>query len=259
MTVIVSADKNGHIVYNGLLTSEEKADADEFVRVLKKEIPQIEEELQELYGSGVLYKYNLGIILGGLLEKYRITPTDRRRFWNEIRDLATKDKRKRAEGKNSDTRSYYEQCYRLSQIDMKSVEKLKWRQWQALLDRTTVREDPRIFSWVGQLENGVGEIEWREFVKALTLYLGKISTDVFDDETVFGIYDSIMRMCRIWLKESADLFREHPELDTAKSKTALSKKYYERCFVLKKEARSRIITDDICRQSCRDISETISS
>lgn len=247
MTVIVSVDKNGQIVYNGLLTSEEKAGADEFVSILKEEIPRIEDELGKIYGSGVLYKYNLGLVLGELLEKYGIAPTDRRRFWDEIKGLATKETRKRAE--NSDNRCYYEQCYRLSRIDLKIVEKLKWRQWQAILDRNRIREDPRIFSWVGRLEGEIGEVEWREFAKALNLYTRKISTDVFDDETLFMIFDSILYMCRVWLRESADFFRDHPEYSTTKEKAALAKQYYEKCFALKREARSKVVTDDICRQA----------
>jgi len=62
--------------------------------------------------------------------------------------LATKEERKRNEGAHSVTRSFYQQCYILSQQDKKTVEKLTWRQWQDLLDRVGNREDERIFDWI---------------------------------------------------------------------------------------------------------------
>ena len=38
---IVSIDKDGHLAYEGLLSSKEKATIDEILDALKKEIPQI--------------------------------------------------------------------------------------------------------------------------------------------------------------------------------------------------------------------------
>lgn len=125
---IVRLDAEGHLLYEGLLSSQEIATIDEILQALKEEIPQIEADLEETYGKSVLYKYNLGKILGELLTKYDISFAERRKFWDEIKNFATKEDRKRNEGTNAETRSFYGQCYRLSQYDQEIVEKLSWRQ-----------------------------------------------------------------------------------------------------------------------------------
>ena len=124
---VVEIDKEGRIIYDGLLSSQEKATIDEILNALKTEIPQIETDLEEIYGKSVLYKYNLGKFLGELLDKYEISFSERRRFWDQIKHLATKENRKRDDGKNSATRSFFEQCYVLSKydIDIVKVEKLQ--------------------------------------------------------------------------------------------------------------------------------------
>lgn len=87
---IVALDAEGHLVYEGLLSSKEIATIDEILNTLKQEIPQIESDLEEAYGKSVLYKYNLGKVLGGLLSKYNISASERRKFWDEIKTFATK-------------------------------------------------------------------------------------------------------------------------------------------------------------------------
>ena len=134
---IVALDDEGHLVYGGLLSSKEIATIDEILNALKQEIPQIESDLEETYGKSVLYKYNLGKFLGSLLTKYNISASERRKFWDEIKTFATKENRIRNEGTNSETRSFYGQCNRLSQFDQEIVEKLSWRQWQDILDRVS--------------------------------------------------------------------------------------------------------------------------
>ena len=84
MNHVVSLDKEGHLVYNGLLTAKEIATIDEILYALKSEIPQIEADLKATYGKTVLYRYNLGKFLDQLLTKYDITVAERRRFWDEI-------------------------------------------------------------------------------------------------------------------------------------------------------------------------------
>ena len=55
---IVSIDKDGHLAYEGLLSSKEKATIDEILDALKKEIPQIESDLNDKYGTQ-LVEHNL--------------------------------------------------------------------------------------------------------------------------------------------------------------------------------------------------------
>lgn len=244
MGLIVNLDKDGHLVYDGFLSSKEKASVDEVLSSLQQEIPQIEKDLSELYGKSVLYKYNLGLFLGELLEKYSITSSERRRFWDEIKDLASSDTRKRQDGKDSAVRSFFEQCYVLSQIDKATVEKLSWRQWQDLLDRTSNREDVRIYDWIKRYPEKIKEKEWREFEKNLHAYLKDKDTSVFSDEKLFGIYDSLLAMGKYWLSAFDDFAKNNPKSNKVKTKAKRSKKYIDACLRLRRE-RKQPLNEDI--------------
>lgn len=255
MEHIVSLDSEGRLVYKGLLSSQEKATVDEILNALKSEIPQIEADLASEYGQSVWYKYNLGLFLGGLLEKYQITIAERRQFWDEIKTFATKEERKRNEGTKAVTRSFYQQCYILSCQDKEVVEKLTWRQWQDILDRVGNREDERIFVWIKNLSGKIREDDWREFEKALHLYLKGKDTSVFTDEELFSIYDSLLKMCKVWREKFKVFEIEHPKSLKIKSKGIWAKKYYARCFEIKKEQRLRIVTQEICEQAFAELLE----
>ena len=187
MNHVVSLDKDGHLVYKGLLTAKEIATIDEILNALKEEIPQIEADLEEAYGKTVLYRYHLGKFLGELLTKYGISIAERRRFWDEIKTFATQENRTRDEGIDSVTRSFYQQCYVLSQLELDVVQKLSARQWQDLLDRVGNREDERIFQWIKNKQEKIREDDWREFEKGLHLFLKNKDTSVFSDEELFSI------------------------------------------------------------------------
>ena len=237
MSHVVSLDKDGHLIYKGLLTAKEIATIDEILNALKEEIPQIESDLEETYGKTVLYRYYLGKFLGGLLTKYNISVAERRRFWDEIKTFATQETRIRDEGANSVTRSFYEQCYVLSQQDLDVVQKLSARQWQDLLDRVGNREDERIFQWIKNKSEKIREDDWREFEKGLHLYLKNKDTSVFTDEELFEVYDSIFEMSKYWRIAFKQFSKDFPKSDKIKSKARRSKKYQETCFKLKKERR----------------------
>lgn len=250
---VVSLDGDGHLVYKGLLTAREIATIDDILDALKTEIPQAETDLEEAYGQTVWYKYYLGQFLGSLLEKYEITIAERRRFWDEIKTFATTEDRKRSEGTNSITRSFYQQCYILSQQDKDVVEKLTWRQWQDILDRVGNREDERIFQWLKQVPDKIREDDWREFEKALHLYLKGKDTSVFDTEELFAIYDSLMTMVQTWREKFKAFSKEHPKSAKIKTKGAWAKKYYAKCFALKKERHSRVVSEEICAQAFSEL------
>lgn len=237
MNHVVSLDKDGHLIYKGLLTAKEIATIDEILNALKEEIPQIESDLEETYGKTVLYRYYLGKFLGELLTKYNISVAERRRFWDEIKTFATQETRIRDEGANSVTRSFYEQCYVLSQQDLDVVQKLSARQWQDLLDRVGNREDERIFQWIKNKSEKIREDDWREFEKGLHLYLKNKDTSVFTDEELFEVYDSIFEMSKYWRIAFKQFSKDFPKSDKIKSKARRSKKYQETCFKLKKERR----------------------
>ena len=208
---VVRVDKEGHLVYEGLLSSQEIASIDEILDALKMEIPEIEAELENIYGKTVWYKYHLGGFLGGLLEKYGISMSERRAFWDEIKTFATKEDRKRDEGSSAVTRSFYQQCYILSQQDIDVVGKLSWRQWQDILDRVGNREDPRIFEWIKSKTEKIREDDWREFEKGLHLYLKTKDTSVFSDTELFEIYNSIFSMGQYWRIAFTQFERENPK------------------------------------------------
>lgn len=252
---IVSLDAEGRLVYKGLLSSQEKATVDEILNALKSEIPQIEADLTSEYGQSVWYKYHLGLFLGDLLEKYQITIAERRQFWDEIKTFATKEERKRNEGTNAVTRSFYQQCYILSCQEKSVVKKLTWRQWQDILDRVGNREDERIFLWIKNLTEKISEDDWREFEKALHLYLKGKDTSVFTDEELFAIYDSLLKMCKIWREKFKAFATAHPKSLKIKSKGIWAKKYYSRCFEIKKAQRLRIVTQEICEQAFQELIE----
>ena len=250
---LVSLDAEGRLIYEGLLSSQEKATVDEILNALKAEIPQIEADLQATYGQSVWYKYHLGLFLGELLGKYEITIAERRKFWDEIKDFATQTERKRNEGTNAVTRSFYQQCFILSQQSKDVVEKLTWRQWQDILDRVGNREDPRIFEWIKNYPGKIREDDWREFEKALHLYLKDKDTSVFEDEELFAIYDSIMLMSVKWREQFKIFEQEHPKSAKIKTKGTWAKKYYARCFALKKEQKSKVVTEEMCKYAFAEL------
>lgn len=237
---VVSLDSEGRLVYDGLLSSQEKATIDQILNALKEEIPQIESDLEETYGKSVLYKYYLGQFLGKLLEKYNISISEQRKFWDEIKNFATKETRTRDEGANSVTRSFYQQCYVLSQYELEVVEKLSWRQWQGILDRVSAREDQRLFEWIRNKKDKIREDDWREFGKALHLYLKNKDTSVFSDEELYEIYDSLFEMCIFWRLSFAKFEKENPKSAKIKTKARRSKKYQEVCLRLKKELKAAL-------------------
>ena len=135
------------------------------------------------------------------------------------------------------------------------VEKLTWRQWQDLLDRVGNREDERIFQWLKQLPGKIREDDWREFEKALNLYLKGKDTSVFETDELFAIYDSLMRMCVIWREKFKVFALEHPKSAKIKTKGTWAKKYYARCFNLKKERRTDIVTEEVCNAAFSELIE----
>lgn len=244
---------DGHLVYDGMLSTREIATIDDILKALQTEIPIIEADLTEEYGQGVWYKYNLGLVMGELLERYDISISERRRFWDEIKNLATQEERKRNDGTNAVTRSFYQQCYVLSQQDKEVVEKLTWRQWQDILDRVGNRADSRIFEWIKRYQSKIREDDWREFEKALNLYLKDKDTSVFEDEELFAIYDSIMLMCQKW-RESFKVFEaEHPKSAKIKTKGVWAKKYYALCFAKKKAERTKVVTESMCTEAFSEL------
>jgi len=99
----------------------------------------------------------------------------------------------------------------------------------------------------------IREDDWREFEKALHLYLKDKDTSVFEDEELFAIYDSIMLMCKKWREQFKDFMAQHPKSAKIKSKSVWVKKYYALCFAKKKEIRCRVVTEEICEMAFSEL------
>lgn len=246
--------KNGEIVYSGMLSSKEKAIVDEIIDDLKKEIPEIESELSAKYGNSVWYRFYLGKVMGSLLERFDISISERRRFWDEIKLVASEEERIRNEGKNSVTRSFYQQCWVLSEIDEETVGKLSARQWQDLLDRVSNREDERIFEWIKHYPTKIREDDWREFEKSLHLYLKGKDTSVFEDEELFEIYNSLMTMAQQWRLRLKEFGHNHPQSAKLKNKANWSKKYRTNCLQIARDRRC-VVDEEICKEIFDQIME----
>lgn len=244
MAHLVEVDSKGTITYEGLLTSKDRVPFDELVETLKKEIPEIENELKEKYGVSIDYKYYLGKFLAEILQKNKISNAERRKFWDEIKYLASSETRTRSEGTNAKTRSFFEQCYVLSLIDYAVVKKMSWRQWQDLLDRIDNRDDERIYLWIGSKKEKIKEENWREFEKALHLYLSTRDTSVFSNDEMFIIYDSLYGMGEFWLSAIRQFSKEYPKSLKLKNKASWSKKFYSGCFAKRKLEHRELSKED---------------
>ncbi len=253
MAHIVEFDNTGNIIYRGILSSSEVLLYDKLIETLQQDIPQIEQDLKEQYGDSLQYKYNLGKILGDILAKNEVSIKERRRFWDEIKNLATTENRTRAEGTNSKRRSFFEQCYRLSQIEEKTVKKLSWRQWESLLDRSDKNtEDARLFSWIKRFPRKLKEDEWREFLKIMNLYLDEKDTSVFSEEELFEIYDSMIVMADTWLTNLKDFKKGHPSSRKLASLATWSKKYYRNCFSYARSNKEKI-SEALCQELFKEM------
>ena len=252
MAHIVEFDRNGNIIYRGMLSSSEILLYDQLIETLKQNFPQIEQDLKEQHGDTIMYKYNLGRVLGELLEKNNVSIKERRRFWDEIKTLATTENRTRAEGTNSKRRSFFEQCYRLSQIDEETVKKLSWRQWESLLDRSDKNtDDARLFTWIKNFPRKIREDEWREFMKIINMYLDEADTSVFADEELFKIYDSMIIMADIWLSSLKEFKKNHPSSRKLLAVSSWSKKFYRNCFASARSTKGEI-TEELCSKQFVD-------
>lgn len=247
MANLVELDEQGRKIYRGFMSSKETEKADLLLGFLQDEIPTLGKKLSEQYGDSVLYKYYLGKRLGELLEEYEIPERDRLYFWNEIKNFAADKERTRDDGGASKTRKFYEQCYALSLIDLTTVEKLSWRQWQDLLDRVANREDERLFSWIGIHEPKIKENEWRSFEKALNLFLKGKDTSVFDDDELFELYEMILLMGQEWLSGFNEFEKTHPKSAKIKTKAKWEKKFYTTCFQYRKEKKHNLSSEN-CKE-----------
>ncbi len=78
-------------------------------------------------------------------------------------------------------------------------------------------------------------------------------TSVFDDEELYTIYNSIMSMSVKWREQFKVFEQQHPKSAKIKTKGTWAKKYYARCFALKKEQRSKVVTEEMCKIAFQEL------
>ena len=79
------------------------------------------------------------------------------------------------------------------------------------------------------------------FVNACFMYLGT---------PVLGAF---MLMSVKWREQFKSFEQEHPKSAKIKTKGTWAKKYYARCFVLKKEQRSKVVTEEMCNMAFAEL------
>ena len=239
MAHVVNRNKEGQMAYRGLLTSKEIENADAMLDELKKEIPRKEEELSKKYGEGkqVLMCYHLGKFLGKLLEKYGIAPSERKYFWKEINQFATRNKVRTRGRSDSLKLIFYEYCYSLSKFDLNVVKKLNYTQWRYVLEKDMHGEEKHIAMWLKKRKGKIRIDDWREFSKGMSYFLKIMDTSVFTDEEVMAIYDSVFAMMQYWRINIGKFKKEFPKSRKTETANRLvrSKRYIETCFALKKK------------------------
>ena len=67
------------------------------------------------------------------------------------------------------------------------------------------------------------------------------------------------KMCKVWRERFKVFATEHPKSAKIKTKGTWAKKYYARCFALKKEHRTDFITEEICDTAFSELMEKQSS
>lgn len=236
MAHVVNKNKEGQMAYRGFLTSKEIRNADAMLEALKKEIPAKEDELSKKYKEKSLMCYHLGKYLDRLLKRYDIPPSERRYFWKEINQFATRKQRTRGTSTECPKMVFYEYCYSLSRFDIDVVKRLNYTQWRYVLEKNMGNEERHIVMWLKRRKGKIVTDDWREFSKGLTRFLKTRDMSVFTDDEVMEIYDSVFAMMRYWRMNADRYGKEFPNRKKT-NRLRLSRKYIDTCLALKKRLR----------------------
>lgn len=245
MSKTIDSNKKGIKIYDGLLSKEERVHADKILNELKTIIPNLEKKLEGQYSSkNNMYRYFLGKNLSDLIDKYEITDRERVYFWNEIKFLASTSQNKIVD--RSKYRNDYEYCYLLSHFDINTVNQLSWRQWSSLLDRKKIICDDRIIVWISNIDFKIKENHWRDFLKALNLFVKNKDTIVFDNQEIFYIFNYIYKIISLWYSFFEKYFNNDlNNMTTARGSTQTlskyKKKYYKEALKYKSYDKDSII------------------
>ena len=197
-------------------SKEAQEQAKQFDVYLTKRIPEIERKLEKngllvssrsgKQGSTQLW-HALGVELRASADKLGVKgPRERRWLWEAIENLYASEKIVRA-GRGK-TRNHLEYCYRLSAFPIEFAEQWNWSLWSFFFDSRSVREEPRIDSWLMKKVGPAGEAsrsQFRQFTKNLNSRIKKLDTSVLSDAELFRIYDSVWESTERGLKASPRL------------------------------------------------------
>ena len=207
MAVIVSRDQRGNAVIRSLVFPPGREDeelARELDDLLKRRIPEIEEELA---GAGLIGSeipadespagggdtrlwYELGVRLRRILDDQRLVrPGERNWVYEAIRMYASRRILRKDRGPS---RLHLDYCYRLSQFPWDFVSELTWGDWVFFIDSKSLRNEPRADRWllarIARISQ-LGRKRFRKLARELNAALRGKDTTIFPDPELFARYD----------------------------------------------------------------------
>jgi hypothetical protein len=195
----------------GILSKEERRQAEELDKYLSKKMKQVEQGLKregflKLKGKSGVIKlwFELGRQLKFVDESKLISPADKRWLWRAFYDhapnLAPGPPSVRANERPENSHFYY--CYLLAQKfpNIGFIEKAgDWTAWVEFLDSPSIREDRRIIEWLASSQKYKGPSAKQDWLRNLTReirqtfpYRGaKTDTSVYTDQELKTRLDRI--------------------------------------------------------------------
>lgn len=184
--------RNGQIEYINVMTHSEIEEAKKFLNELQLSIDIFQEDLKkEVAPSNIKYRYLIGRFLTDQIIKNNITKRERTYVWQEIQSLTSSDiiTKKDRGGK----RGFYEYCYLIAQFDEQIALSFTWSNWVDILDRSAATRDNRFVLWLAKDKKKIKYL--RDLLVAINSYMGKMDTEVFDDQEIEGIYNKLYVIC----------------------------------------------------------------
>lgn len=224
----VRKGKNKEKIYRGLLSAEERREADRLLEIVTDKIPEFEKELTDKYKDKVQQRFRLGEKLSSFIDRENIPEREKMYFWEELEDFASREDTPLGRGKN---RNFYRYCYLLYSYGYDIATILNWREWSDILDRNKVREDERLFKWVIKKKQNGENLYWRDFLMCLNMYMKNKETFVFSDSEIKNVFEQILQIAssyNLYVKKHAGDLKQSSTQKTNRLKRKLKKRYFER-------------------------------
>lgn len=233
MSKLIKKNANSGIkVYKSsdtLITTENIKEADRLLSKLKKEFPKIETDLFEMYESNnLLMKYELGKYISEIVISEGITEREYSDLWKELYDFvdSKQNSLKRTQSSNRNTFLY---CFKLYNLGIDIAQKLTWRRWNDIFDRSFHNKDKRFYEWLSNI-NKISNDEFRFFLVGLNIYYSLIDTTFLTDYEYNENLSRILEISTRWfeLKEKHfDMKKNKMSKARIEKISKYKKKYFE--------------------------------